>query len=78
MPPKKGGSGKKESDGKDDKGGDIEGLLLEKDLEIATLLDKLSRLEKRSQTLTNLTEKQQFAAKEMEDKLQDVISCLTR
>lgn len=78
MPPKKGGSGKKESDGKDEKGKDIEGLLLEKDLEIATLFDKLSRLEKRSQSLTNLTETQQIAAKEMEEKLQDVISCLTR
>ncbi|MCO5586847.1 hypothetical protein L7F22_040792 [Adiantum nelumboides] len=77
MPPKKGGFGKKENDVKNEKGGDIEGLLLEKDLEIATLLDKLSRLEKRSQSLTVLTEKQQLAVKEMEEKLQDVISCLT-
>ncbi|KAH7278490.1 hypothetical protein KP509_38G044300 [Ceratopteris richardii] len=77
MPPKKGGSGRKDGSGRDDKAGNIEGLLLEKDLEIATLLDKLSRLEKRSLKLTVLTEKQHNAAKEMEEKLQDVISCLT-
>ena len=58
MPPKKGPSGKKEKDGKNDKI-NIEQVLLDKDLEIETLLDKVSRLEKRSETLVSLTEQQQ-------------------
>lgn len=68
MPPK---SAKREGDG------DVQSLLLEKDLEIETLLDKLSRLEKRSQSLETTMETQQIATKEMEEKLQDVITCLT-
>ena len=68
MPPK---SSKREGDG------DVQGLLLEKDLEIETLLDKIFRLEKRSESLETTMEKQQIATKEMEEKLQDVITCLT-
>ena len=68
MPPK---SSKREGDG------DVQGLLLEKDLEIETLLDKIFRLEKRSESLEATMEKQQIATKEMEEKLQDVITCLT-
>ena len=77
MPPKKGPSGKKEKDGKNDKI-NIEQVLLDKDLEIETLLDKVSRLEKRSETLVSLTEQQQVVTKDMVDKLQDIISFLTR
>ncbi|KAI5065252.1 hypothetical protein GOP47_0019947 [Adiantum capillus-veneris] len=72
MPPKR-----KEGDSKDDNDGDVQSLLLEKDLEIETLVDKISRLEKRSQLLANDTEKQQATTNEMEEKLQDVIACLS-
>jgi hypothetical protein len=77
MQPKKGSSGKKDKDGKADKI-NIEQVLLDKDLEIETLLDKVSRLENRSQTLVTLTEQQQVVTKEMVEKLQDIISFLTR
>ena len=77
MPPKKGPSGKKEKDGKNDKI-NIEQVLLDKDLEIETLLDKVSRLEKRSETLVSLTEQQQVVTKDMVEKLQDIVSFLTR
>eukprot|EP01018_Ginkgo_biloba_P023757 Gb_10617 [translate_table: standard] len=78
MPPKKINGGKKE-DGKGDESA-VEALqakLIEKGLEIETLSDKIHRLEKRSQHLASLNENQRAQAKDNEEKLRDVIACLT-
>eukprot|EP01018_Ginkgo_biloba_P025314 Gb_09949 [translate_table: standard] len=78
MPPKKEDGGKKEG-GKEDEGvlEALQDKLLEKDLEIETLVNKLDRLENRSQHLASMIESQKEAAKENEEKLQDVIACLS-